>query len=124
MPQKAQQVALFADLSNKKRTRLLTRDRVADPLGLPQPTMYAPVLPSDSSDRSVRDVYLPEELVGEIFEPLRDPEFFSQVRVNPETGTMEWPNGAHLAPGFLQEKGQTRTPRFSLWGQARHRTTR
>ena len=57
------------------------------------------------SDGSVKDVDLSDELDGEIFEPLRDPEFFSQVTVNPETGTIEWPNGADLAPEFLQEKG-------------------
>jgi hypothetical protein len=57
------------------------------------------------SDGSVRDVDLSDELGGEIFEPLRDPDFFSQVTVNPETGTIEWPNGADLAPEFLHEKG-------------------
>ena len=57
------------------------------------------------SDGSVKDVDLSEELDGEIFEPLRDPEFFSQVAVNPATGTIEWPNRADLAPEFLQEKG-------------------
>jgi hypothetical protein len=58
------------------------------------------------SDGSVRDVDLSDELDGEIFEPLRDPEFFSQVAVNPETGTIEWPNGADLAPEFLHENGE------------------
>jgi len=57
------------------------------------------------SDGSVRDVDLSNELDGDIFEPLRDPGFFSQVKVNPETGTIEWPNGADLAPEFLHEKG-------------------
>jgi hypothetical protein len=57
------------------------------------------------SDGSVRDVDLSDELGGEIFEPLRDPDFFSRVTVNPETGTIEWPNGADLAPEFLHEKG-------------------
>ena len=41
----------------------------------------------------------------EPIEPLRDPEFFARVSVNPETGTIEWPNGADLAPEFLLEKG-------------------
>jgi hypothetical protein len=58
------------------------------------------------SDGSVRDVDLSDELDGEIFEPLRDPELFSQVAVNPETGTIEWPNGADLAPEFLHETGE------------------
>ena len=57
------------------------------------------------SDGSVRAVDLSAELDGEIFEPLRDPEFFSQVTVNPETGTIEWPLGADRAPEFLHEKG-------------------
>ena len=42
----------------------------------------------------VKNVDLRRELYGRVFEPLRDPEFFRQVRVNEETGTAEWPNGA------------------------------
>jgi len=57
------------------------------------------------SDGSIRDVDLTDELRGEVFEPLRDPAVFIQVKVNPETRTIEWPNGADLAPGFLHEKG-------------------
>ncbi len=41
------------------------------------------------------------ELTGEVFEPLRDPAFFASFKVNPDTGTIEWPNGADLAPEFL-----------------------
>ena len=57
------------------------------------------------SDGSIREVDLADELSGEVFEPLRDPAVFSQVQVNPNTGTIEWPNGADLAPEFLHEKG-------------------
>lgn len=56
-------------------------------------------------DGCVKDIDLVNELWGEVFEPLRDPEFFKQVFVNRETGTVEWPNGADLAPTFLYEKG-------------------
>jgi len=48
---------------------------------------------------------LSEELHGQVFEPLRDLEVFAQVKINPETGTIEWPNGADLAPEFLLEQG-------------------
>jgi hypothetical protein len=57
------------------------------------------------SDGAVRDVDLSDQLVGEEFEPLRDPELFAQVTVNPNTGTIEWPNGADMAPEFLYEQG-------------------
>jgi hypothetical protein len=32
------------------------------------------------------------------FEPLRDPGCFSRVRVDPEGGTIAWPNGVDMAP--------------------------
>ncbi|MEY2984959.1 MAG: hypothetical protein RLZZ568_1576 [Cyanobacteriota bacterium] len=38
-----------------------------------------------------------------IFDPLKDPEYFTQVKVNPELGTIQWPNGADLDPGVLYE---------------------
>jgi len=38
-------------------------------------------------------------------DPLRDPDYFRRVRLNSETGTVEWPNGADFAPTFLREKG-------------------
>lgn len=58
------------------------------------------------SDGSVRDVDLRDELYGDIFEPLKDVAFFRQVAVNPETNTIEWPNGADFAPEFLYEIGE------------------
>ncbi|MGQ0815376.1 MAG: DUF2442 domain-containing protein [Gemmatimonadota bacterium] len=54
----------------------------------------------------VKDVDLRAELHGEVFEPLRDPEYFARVRVSPETGTIEWPNGADFAPEFLFDTGE------------------
>ncbi|HEX6750512.1 MAG TPA: DUF2442 domain-containing protein [Longimicrobium sp.] len=56
-------------------------------------------------DGSVKEVDLSGELYGEVFEPLRDHSFFAQVTVNPETRTIEWPNGADLAPEYLYEIG-------------------
>jgi hypothetical protein len=55
---------------------------------------------------TVKDVDLSEELHGMVFEPLHDPVLFRQVAVNPETRTIEWPNGADFAPEFLYELGR------------------
>jgi hypothetical protein len=52
-----------------------------------------------------KDVDLEPELFGEVFLPLRDLDRFRQVYVNPETNTIEWPNGADFAPEFLFEIG-------------------
>jgi len=43
------------------------------------------------------------ELYGPVFEQLRDPAYFAQARVDPEVGTVVWPNGADLSPEFLYE---------------------
>jgi len=52
------------------------------------------------------DVDLEDELYGEVFEPLQDLQLFKQVTVNPDTRTVEWPNGADFAPEFLYEIGR------------------
>ncbi|MBX3057799.1 MAG: DUF2442 domain-containing protein [Anaerolineae bacterium] len=57
------------------------------------------------NDGLVMDVDLKDELLGPVFEPLKDVHFFQQVAVNSETNTIEWPNGADFAPEFLRELG-------------------
>jgi hypothetical protein len=58
----------------------------------------------------IKDVDLKEELYGEVFEPLKEVELFKEVAVNPDTNTIEWPNGADFAPEFLYEIGQEVEP--------------
>ncbi len=55
---------------------------------------------------TIKDVDLKNELLGEIFEPLKDIALFQKVAVNRDTNTIEWPNGADFAPEFLYEIGQ------------------
>jgi hypothetical protein len=46
-------------------------------------------------------VNLRRELYGPIFEPLRDPAYFAQAYLDPDSRTVAWPNGADFAPDFL-----------------------
>lgn len=41
-------------------------------------------------------------LYGPLFEPLRDPQLFSQVQLNSEVGCLEWPTGADFDPETLR----------------------
>jgi len=41
-----------------------------------------------------------------VFEPLRDPSYFACVRVDPELGTIAWPNGADMAREPLYEEAR------------------
>jgi hypothetical protein len=38
-----------------------------------------------------------------VFAPHKDPGFFAQVRVDPEAGTIVWPNDTDLDPDVLYE---------------------
>ena len=44
-----------------------------------------------------------------VFEPLRDAHYFARVRVDPESGTIAWPNGADMAPEPLYEQARRNT---------------
>ncbi len=44
-------------------------------------------------------------LDGEIFEPLKDIDYFKTVSVNPDIDTIVWDNDADVSPDFLYEIG-------------------
>jgi hypothetical protein len=55
----------------------------------------------DFDDGVSKQVNLRQLLKGPIFEPLHDPSEFARVRVDPEAGTIVWPNQADIAPETL-----------------------
>lgn len=52
-------------------------------------------------DGSERVVDLSDALFGPMGEPLKDIAYFRRVRVDPELGTVIWPNGFDLDPDVL-----------------------
>ncbi len=58
------------------------------------------------ADGTVGDVAFADDEWRGVLEPLRDPEYFAQVRVDPESGTIAWPNGIDLAPEPLYEEAR------------------
>jgi hypothetical protein len=50
---------------------------------------------------TVREIDLEPILYGELYEPLRNHDFFRQVTVDEEVGTIVWPNGADFDPDLL-----------------------
>ncbi len=55
-------------------------------------------------DGTEGEIDFSNEFVGEVFEPLKDKEFFRRFRLNSELNTIVWPNGADFAPEFLYKK--------------------
>jgi hypothetical protein len=59
-------------------------------------------------DGTVGDVQFAQEHLYGVLEPLRDPSYFARVRVDPEAGTIAWPNGEDWAPEDLYETARAR----------------
>jgi hypothetical protein len=60
-----------------------------------------PVLRVEFSDGLIREIDCGFLLHGTLGEPLKDPEYFRQVRVDEELRTIVWPNGLDPAPELL-----------------------
>ena len=69
------------------------------------------VVELDFADGETRVIDLEPFLWGEMFDPLgADYELFRQVRVDPEAGTIVWPNGADLSPRTLYAESKPAVP--------------
>ena len=55
------------------------------------------------SDGIAKTVDVHPLLTGPVFEPLRDQDYFSRVKLDPICKTVVWPNGADIAPEALHE---------------------
>lgn len=68
-------------------------------------------------DGTVGDVDFSDRDWRGVFEPLRDPSYFARVAVDPEAGTIAWPDGLDMAPEPLYAEARrhpvlaTQTPR-------------
>ena len=62
------------------------------------------------NDGTRKTVDISPLLKGPVFEPLRDPSYFSQVHLDTVCGTVAWPNGIDLAPEALQELAAVEEP--------------
>ena len=66
------------------------------------------------ADGTVGDVGFENRTWRGVFEPLTDPDYFAQVRVDPDAGTVVWPSGVDMAPEPLYAEARrhpvARTP--------------
>ena len=55
------------------------------------------------SDNTIAELNFRPRIVGRggVFEPLQDVDFFRQVSVDHEAGTLTWPNGVDFCPDVL-----------------------
>ena len=76
-----------------------------DVIGVETADEYRLILTFEGGDRRELDVSRVISFTG-VFEPLSDPEFFRQVQVDPDVGTIVWPNGADMAPETLMDESR------------------
>ncbi len=62
---------------------------------------YELLLSFNNNEQKIVD--LKDKLDGDIFQPLKDIEFFKKFKIN--FNTVEWENGADFAPEFLYQIG-------------------
>ena len=58
------------------------------------------------SDGTVGNVDFSGEPWTGVLEPLSDPDYFAQVTIDADAGTVVWPNGIDLAPEPLYEQAR------------------
>ena len=54
-------------------------------------------------DGTTGEIDLEPAFRGPVFEPLRDPAYFRQFRIDADFDTLVWPNGADFDPEYLYD---------------------
>ena len=55
------------------------------------------------ADGTEGEIDLEKQLYGEIFEPLKNPNYFKSFKIHPELNVISWDNGADFSPEFIYE---------------------
>ncbi len=69
-------------------------------------------------DETEQTICFEPVLFGRVFGPLRDETLFNQVTLDPQAGTLVWPNGADFDPATLHDwkiQGPVLARRAATW---------
>ena len=61
------------------------------------------------------DIAALTEIEGYYFAPLREPDYFKQVSINPDFRTLHWPNDADIDPYILYAKATGEPLKIRVW---------
>lgn len=67
-------------------------------------------------DGTVDDIAFSDDEWRGVFAPLRDPELFAQVCVDPQAGTIVWPGDLDMAPEALYLQARARQVAAPVFG--------
>lgn len=76
--------------------------RLKSVTALPGARLRVTFVDGTAGEVDMRHLLRSRKIVGTLFEPLRDPAVFAQVRV--VLGAVQWPNGADLAPDAMYDE--------------------
>jgi len=64
------------------------------------------------NDGKTKIIDFKDQLWGEMFEPLKNIEYFKKFKLNPFT--IEWENGADFAPEYLYDFGESKKDKATM----------